>query len=251
MFFGYASGYPNLLKENGMKKTLLSWSSGKDSAWALHALQQDPEIELLGLFSVVNKAYSRVSMHATRIDLLLHQADATGLPLQIINIPHPCSNEECDTIMGSFAGNAAENGIEFMAFGDLFLRDIREYRESQMRGTGIRPIFPIWNIPTDILAEEMLLSGVEAYISCVDPRKIPGDLAGRRWSRTLLDELPENVDPCGENGEFHTVAVGGPMFHRRIPVHIGETVEREGFIFTDIIPGNTMGRQTSRRQANS
>jgi uncharacterized protein (TIGR00290 family) len=223
-----------------MKKTLLSWSSGKDSAWALHALQQDPEINLLGLFSVVNKAYDRVSMHATRVDLLLDQADAIGLPLQIINIPHPCSNEECDAIMRSFVGNAAENGIECMAFGDLFLRDIREYRENQLRETGIKPIFPNWNIPTDILAEQMLSSGVEAYISCVDPRKIPGALAGRRWSRTLLDELPENVDPCGENGEFHTVVVDGPMFQARIPIHIGETVEREGFVFTDIISVSTM-----------
>jgi len=222
-----------------MQKTLLSWSSGKDSAWALHALQHDPEIDLLGLFSVVNETYGRVSMHAPRVDLLLHQAEATGLPLQVINIPHPCSNDECDTIMRSFVGNAVENGIECMAFGDLFLRDIREYREYQLRETGIKPVFPIWNIPTDILAEQMLSSGVEAYISCVDPQKIPGTLAGRRWSRTLLDELPKNVDPCGENGEFHTVVVGGPMFHERIPVHIGETVEREGFIFTDIIPGPT------------
>lgn len=231
-----------------MKKTILSWSSGKDSAWALHALQQDPEIDLLGLFSVVNKAYARVSMHATRIDLLLHQADATGLPLQIINIPHPCSNEECDAIMRSFVDNAFENGIECMAFGDLFLREIREYREYQLRDTDIEPIFPIWNLPTDILAEQMLSSGVEAYISCVDPKKAPGTLAGRRWTTTLLSELPDSVDPCGENGEFHTVVTGGPMFHGRIPVHIGETVEREGFVFTDIIPGNSMARRSMRIQ---
>ncbi len=220
------------------KKTYMSWSSGKDSAWALHALRQDPEIELLGLFTVVNKAYGRVSMHATRADLLNRQADSLGLSLQIINIPHPCRNEECDAIMGSFVDNANESGIECMAFGDLFLKDVREYRENQLRDTGIQPIFPIWNLPTGVLAKQMLSAGVEAYISCVDPNKVSRTLAGRRWSEKLLNELPENIDPCGENGEFHTVVVGGPMFRKKIPVHIGETVEREGFIFADIIPGH-------------
>jgi len=218
------------------KKTFLSWSSGKDSAWALYALRHDPEIDLLGLFTVMNKAYGRVSMHATRADLLKRQADALGLTLHVINIPHPCSNEECDAIMYSFIDSANEDGIECMAFGDLFLPDTREYRENQLRETGITPIFPIWKIPTDILAEQMLSSGVEAYISCVDPRKISEALAGRRWSETLLKEFPEDVDPCGENGEFHTVVVGGPMFRESIPIHIGETVERDGFVFTDIIP---------------
>ena len=202
----------------------------------MYALRQDPEIDLLGLFTVMNKAYGRVSMHATRADLLKRQADALGLTLHVINIPHPCSNEECDAIMHSFIDSANEDGIECMAFGDLFLPDIREYRENQLRETGITPIFPIWKIPTDILAEQMLSSGVEAYISCVDPRKIPETLAGRRWSETLLKEFPEDVDPCGENGEFHTVVVGGPMFRESIPIHIGETVERDGFVFTDIIP---------------
>jgi len=220
------------------KKTFLSWSTGKDSAWALHALRQNPEIDLLGLFTVMNQAYGRVSMHAARPDLLKRQADALGLPLQIINIPHPCGNEECDAIMRLFIDSANESGIECMAFGDLFLRDVRAYRENQMQGTGIKPIFPLWDIPTEILAEQMLSSGVEAYISCVDPRKVPGTLAGRRWSDALLKEFPENVDPCGENGEFHTVVVGGPMFRESIPIRIGETVEREGFVFADIIPEN-------------
>ena len=218
------------------KKTFLSWSSGKDSAWALYALQQDPEIDLLALFTVMNKSYSRVSMHATRADLLKRQADSLGLTLHVINIPHPCSNKECDAIMQSFIDSANKDGIEYMAFGDLFLPDIREYRENQLRETGITPIFPIWKIPADILAQQMLSSGVEAYISCVDPRKIPKALAGRRWSETMLKEFPEDVDPCGENGEFHTVIVGGPMFRESIPIHIGETVERDGFVFTDIIP---------------
>jgi len=218
------------------KRTLLSWSSGKDSAWALHVIRQDPEIDLLGLFTVVNKVYGRVTMHATRANLLQCQADALGLPLQIINIPHPCSNEKCDLIMQSFVNNAKQDGIECMAFGDFFLQDIRQYREKQLQGTGIKALFPIWNISTDTLAERMLSSGVEAYISCLDPRKVPKTLAGRRWSVTLLGELPENVDPCGENGEFHTVVVDGPMFRESIPVRIGETVERQGFVFADIIP---------------
>jgi len=219
------------------KKTLLSWSSGKDSAWALHALRQDPEIDLSGLYTVVNRKYDRVSMHATRSDLLERQANALGLPLQIINIPHPCSNDECDAIMESFVRNAVKIGIDCMAFGDLFLRDVRDYRENQLRGTGIKPLFPIWKSPTHILAERMLSSGVEAYISCLDPQKVSDSLAGRRWSKSLIEELPENVDPCGENGEFHTVVVGGPMFAESIPVRIGETVDREGFVFADIIPG--------------
>jgi uncharacterized protein (TIGR00290 family) len=219
-----------------MKKTLLSWSSGKDSGWALHALREDPEINLCGLFTVVNESYDRVSMHATRMDLLLDQAAAAGLPLEVITIPHPCSSEECDAIMRKFCDSAAADGIENMAFGDLFLRDIRNYRETQLQKTGIRPIFPLWNIPTDILAAEMLAAGVEAYISCVDPQQLPASFAGRRWSRELLNEMPKNVDPCGENGEFHTVVVGGPMLNRRIAVRIGETIEREGFVFTDIIP---------------
>lgn len=140
--------------------------------------------------------------------------------------------------MRSFVDNANESGIECMAFGDLFLKDVREYRENQLRDTGIQPIFPIWNLPTGVLAKQMLSAGVEAYISCVDPNKVSQTLAGRRWSEKLLNELPENIDPCGENGEFHTVVVGGPMFREPIPVHIAETVEREGFIFTDIIPGH-------------
>ncbi|MDY6837162.1 MAG: ATP-binding protein [Thermodesulfobacteriota bacterium] len=218
------------------RKALLSWSSGKDSAWALHALQQDRQIDVVGLFTVVNEAHDRVAMHATRSDLLRRQCDALGLTLQVIHIPDPCSNEEYGAAMGSFVDNARQDGIECMAFGDLFLQDIRDYREQQLKGTGLKPVFPIWNTPTDSLAKEMWASGVEAYISCLDPRKIPKALAGRRWSETLLGELPEDVDPCGENGEFHTVVVDGPMFRESIPVRIGETVERQGFVFTDIIP---------------
>ena len=203
----------------------------------MQALLQDPEIDLLGLFTVVNK-YVRVSMYSTRMDLLKREADALDLALKIINIPYPCGNEEGEAIMRSLVDSVNEIGIECMAFGDLFLQDIREYRENQLRGTGIKPIFPIWNIPTDSLAEQMLSSGIEAYICCVDPRKMPRALAGCRWSKTLLKDSPENVDPCGENGEFHMILVCGPIFRESIPIHIGETVKQEGFVFTDIIPEN-------------
>ena len=219
-----------------MKKTLLSWSSGKDSAWALHSLRNDPEIDLAGLFTTVNETFGRVCMHATRLDLLHRQADAAGLPLHVINIPYPCGNEQYGAIMRSFIDESLADGIERMAFGDLFLQDVRDYRENQLLGTGITPIFPLWGIPTGTLAERMLASGMEAYVSCVDPGKLPAAFVGRRWSRTLLDEFAANVDPCGENGEFHTVVVGGPFFDSPIDVRIGETVERDGFVFADIIP---------------
>ena len=218
------------------KNTLLSWSSGKDSAWALHSLRNDPEIELLGLFTTVNETFGRVCMHATRLELLQRQAEAVGLPIHVINIPYPCDNDQYGAIMKSFIDQSLADGIECMAFGDLFLQDVRDYRENQLLGTGITPIFPLWGIPTGTLAQRMLKSGTEAYISCVDPRKIPAAFAGRRWSLALLDEFAATVDPCGENGEFHTVVVDGPFFNNPIHVHIGETVERDGFVFADIIP---------------
>jgi len=218
------------------KKTLLSWSSGKDSAWALHVLRKDPEINILGIFSVTNETYERVSMHATRLEILKRQADAAEVPFHTINIPDPCSDEQCDAIMKTFIEESRSKGIECMAFGDLYLQDVRNYREKQLHRSGIDPIFPLWEIPTKTLAEQMLASGVEAYISCVDPKKVPAALAGQRWSKPLLNDLPANVDPCGENGEFHTIVVDGPFFRSPIHVQIGETVEREGFIFADIIP---------------
>jgi len=219
-----------------MKKTLLSWSSGKDSAWALHILQQNPMIELLGLFTGMNQKYNRVSMHATRLEMLERQADAVGMPLQTINIPDPCTNEQYDAIMREFVMESAAMGIECMAFGDLFLEDIRKYRESQLKETGIEPIFPLWAIPTSDLAEQMLSAGLEAYVSSVDLKKLPSCIAGRKWSSNLLKEFPEGIDPCGENGEIHTVVVGGPMFRKTIPVSVGEIVERDGFAYADIIP---------------
>lgn len=218
------------------KQTLLSWSSGKDSAWALHVLRQDPAIDLAGLFTVINEKYDRASMHATRLELLRLQAEAAGLPLIIIPLPDQCSLEQCDAVMGRFVAESAARGIAGMAFGDLFLEDIKTYRENQLQGSGIEPLFPLWRLPTWELARRMLDAGIEAYVSCVDLARLPPDLAGRRWTRALLDELPAQCDPCGENGEIHTIVTGGPMFTHSIPVRVGETVERNGFAYADIIP---------------
>lgn len=220
------------------KKTLLSWSSGKDSAWALHLLQQDHAADLQGLFTVINEKYNRASMHATRVDLLDRQASAAGLPIQLIKLPDPCTNEQCDAVMRQFIAECAANGVEQIAFGDLFLEGIRQYRENQLAGTGIAPVFPLWKMPTVQLAEQMLAGGLEAYVSSVDLKKLPASCAGRKWSRELLEEFPEGTDPCGENGEIHTVVVGGPMFRASIPVRVGEIVERSGFAYADIIPMN-------------
>ncbi len=222
-----------------MKRTLLSWSSGKDSAWALHLLRQNPEVDVLGLFTTVNRTYRRVSMHATRMELLDRQAEAVDLPLHIINLPDPCTNEECDAIMDQFVAKSVSMGVECMAYGDLFLEDIRHYRENRLRGTGIEPLFPLWRLPTRILSEQMLSAGVEAYVSSVDLKKLPANFAGREWSRDLIAEFPDDVDPCGENGEIHTVVVGGPMFRETIRVRTGEVVERNGFAYADIIPSHS------------
>jgi uncharacterized protein (TIGR00290 family) len=219
-----------------MKKTLLSWSSGKDSAFTLHLLRRDPRFELAGLFTVVNETHNRVSMHATRLELLRKQAGATGLPLSIINIPDPCSNEQCDVLMKRFNDEAVQKGIECMAFGDLFLQDVRRYRENQLQKTGIQPLFPLWGIPSADLAGQMLNAGIEAYISCVDPKKLSAGFAGQRWTKSLIEKFPPGIDPCGENGEFHTVVVAGLMFREPIPVRIGEIVSRGGFVFADVIP---------------
>jgi len=219
-----------------MKRTLLCWSSGKDSAWALHVLRQDPEIELAGLFTTVNAKHQRVAMHAVRLRLLELQAEAVGLPLRVLEIPDPCSNERYEAVMRQFIDEAIGQGVQCMAFGDLFLQDVREYREKQLLPTGITPLFPLWNKPTHELAAEMLAGGLRAFVTCVDPRKLPRGCVGREWSKAFLDELPPAVDPCAENGEFHTVVVDGQMFRRPIPVQIGETVERDGFLFADVMP---------------
>ncbi|MDH5435622.1 MAG: adenine nucleotide alpha hydrolase [Gammaproteobacteria bacterium] len=217
------------------KRTLLSWSSGKDSAWSLHVLQQDPEIEVVGLVSTINEKFDRVAMHAVRVELLKRQAKAVGLPLHIISLPYPCSNEIYESRMNDFFTSIKHDEIECMAFGDLYLEDIRQYRESRMKDTGITPLFPLWGIPTDELANTMVQSGLRAQITCIDPKKLDPAFAGREYNASLIIDLPDSVDPCGENGEFHSFCFAGPMFNQPVEITVGETVEREGFVFTDLL----------------
>ena len=193
-------------------RTLLSWSTGKDSAWSLHVLRRRPDVTVVGLVTTVNAAFDRVAMHGVRRALLEAQAEAAGLPLHVLPIPHPCPNADYERIMGAFVAEQAAAGVEAMAFGDLFLEDIRRYREAKLAGTGISPLFPLWGIDTGRLAREMIAGGLEAYVTCVDPRKLPASFAGRRFDLDLLADLPDGVDPCAENGEFHTFACAGPMF---------------------------------------
>lgn len=215
------------------KRTLLSWSSGKDSAYALHLLLRDPSIELLGLFTTINKEFERVAMHAVRLRLLKEQAKQIGLPLHIIELPFPCSNEDYEKIMTEFVDKIQEEKIEAVAFGDLYLEDVRDYRIKQMEGTGIEPIFPCWGLDTSELSRTLVRIGVKAKISCIDPKKISTDFAGSSFDGELLDSLSSDIDPCGENGEFHTFVWDSPDFKRPINITRGETVERDSFIFTD------------------
>jgi uncharacterized protein (TIGR00290 family) len=217
-------------------RTLLSWSSGKDSAWALHVLRQDAGAEVVGLVTTINAAFDRVAMHGVRRTLVEAQAAAAGLPLHLLPIPYPCPNEEYERIMGAFVSEQVDQGIEAMAFGDLFLDDIRRYRETKLAGSGMRPLFPLWGSDTGKLARAMVDAGLEAYVACVDPRKLPASFAGRRFDAQLLADLPEGIDPCAENGEFHSFASAGPMFRSSIGIEVGETVTRDGFVFCDLVP---------------
>ena len=216
-------------------KTLLSWSSGKDSAWALHTLRQDPGIEVVGLFTTVNAAFDRVAMHGVRREILEAQAAAAGLPLHVIALPWPCSNEIYGARMGDFVRAQAAAGVEAMAFGDLYLEDVRRYREDNLLGFGIKALFPLWGLATDVLARDMIRGGLVTYIATVDPNRLPASFAGRKFDEALLAELPESVDPCGENGEFHSCVVDGPMFDQALPVMRGDVIERDGFIYADFV----------------
>jgi uncharacterized protein (TIGR00290 family) len=215
-------------------KILVSWSSGKDSAWMLHTLRQQG-LPAAALLTTVNEAADRVAMHAVRHSLLRAQAEAAGLPLIVVPIPHPCSNEIYEQRMAATIADARAGGFTHVAFGDLFLEDVRRYRETRMAGTGLSPMFPLWGQPTGELARTMIQGGVEATLTCVDPRVLPRDFAGRAFDDQLLQGLPPGVDPCGERGEFHTCAIGGPMFDRRLNVRAGEIVERDGFVFCDLV----------------
>jgi uncharacterized protein (TIGR00290 family) len=213
---------------------LVSWSSGKDSAWALHRLQQSGAYDIRGLLTTLNSAFDRVAMHSTRRALLEAQARAAGLPLRTVPLPWPCSNEQYEARMQEACASAVASHVEGFAFGDLFLEDVRRYREEHLAGTGLQPVFPLWGIDTLRLAEEMIDNGLRARLVCVDPAKLPPEFAGREFDRALLRDLPPGVDPCGENGEFHTCVYAGPMFREPIPIEAGEVVERDGFVFADV-----------------
>jgi uncharacterized protein (TIGR00290 family) len=219
------------------KRVLLSWSSGKDSAWTLHTLRKDEGIEVVGLLTTVNAEFDRVSMHAVRRELLERQAEAAGLDLWIGELPFPCSNEQYEAAMADLMKRARGAGIHAVAFGDLFLEDIREYRRDKMAGSGIEPLFPAWEPDTQNLAGRMQAAGIKARVTCVDPKVLDASFAGRDWDADFLSDLPAGVDPCGENGEFHTFVYDGPMFSQAVPIRTGETVTRDGFVYADVLPG--------------
>jgi uncharacterized protein (TIGR00290 family) len=220
----------------GRKKAWLSWSSGKDSAWSLEVVRKQGEYDVDALLTTVNAEYQRVAMHAVRESLLRAQAESAGVPLVTVPIPYPCPNEAYEQAMAAAIRKARSEGITHMIFGDLFLEDIRRYREEKLAGTGITPVFPIWGLDTRRLAAEMVDSGLRALLTCVDPGKLDSSFAGRCFDAALLAELPEDVDPCGENGEFHTFAFQGPMFRAPIEIEPGIVVERDGFVFADALP---------------
>ena len=217
-----------------MKKVLLSWSSGKDSAWTLHVLRQRADIDVVALLTTFNADADRVAMHAVRRDLVRAQAEQAGLPLWEVDLPWPCTNDDYEARMRAVCERALANDIAAVAFGDLFLADVRAYRETQLARTGLEPLFPLWNAPTAELAREMIAGGVKARISCVDPSQIARSFAGREFDAALLAELPATADPCGEKGEFHTFVYDAPVFTRAIDVRSGVIVERDGFVFADV-----------------
>jgi uncharacterized protein (TIGR00290 family) len=221
-----------------MTKCLVSWSSGKDSAWMVHVLRQSG-VELGGVLTTVNEVHQRVAMHAVRVELLQAQADALGLPLWQIPIPSPCPNEVYERAMAAAVERAVAEGFTHAAFGDLFLEDIRRYREERLAGSGLTPMFPLFGADTGALARTMVAGGLRARLTCVNPKVVDRRFAGREFDSALLDELPPSVDPCGERGEFHSFAYAGPMFAKPIAIASGEVVERDGFVFADVLPASS------------
>jgi uncharacterized protein (TIGR00290 family) len=217
-----------------VKKTLVSWSSGKDSAWLVHVLRSMPDIDVAGLLTTINQEARRVAMHAVRVDLLEAQADALGLPLWQVGIPSPCPNDVYERAMAAAVARAVAEGFTHVAFGDLFLEDVRQYRESRLAGSGLAPLFPLFGADTSALAGEMIAAGLRARLTCVDPAQLDRSFAGRDFDARFIAELPRGVDPCGERGEFHSFSYAGPMFARPIAIESGEIVERDGFVFADV-----------------
>ena len=225
-----------------MRRVILSWSSGKDSAWALHLLRQMPDVEIVALVTTFNHAADRVAMHAVRRALVHAQAERVRTPLWPVELPWPCPNEQYESLMGEICRRAVRERISHIAFGDLFLEDIRAYREKQLRGTGLEPLFPVWRLPTRALAEEMIRSGVRAKVTCIDPAKLSDSFIAREFDAGFLASIPPGVDPCGENGEFHTFVYDSPVFSHSIPVEMGEVVKRDGFVFADAVPLGRLGQ---------
>lgn len=217
-------------------RAVLSWSSGKDCAFALVEARRLGLADVVAVLTTTNEAFDRVAMHGTRKALLDRQVAALGLPLIEVPLPGPCSNDDYEARMAAAMDRVAALDVHHMVFGDLFLEDVRAYREERLRPLGVEAIFPLWGRPTDVLAREMIAAGIDARLVTVDPSKLDPALAGRRLDAQLLAELPEGVDPCGERGEFHTAVVAGPMFSAPIPVTTGERVERDGFVYCDLIP---------------
>ena len=215
-------------------KILVSWSSGKDSAWMLHVLKQDAAVEIGGLLTTMNEEFDRVAMHAVRRRLVEAQAEAAGVPLRTVPLPWPCTNDEYESRMRAAVSQAVSEGFTHVAFGDLFLEDVRKYREDRLAGTGLTPLFPIWGIPTDQLATQMVESGLRSVLTCINPKHLDRSFAGRQFDRSLLADLPAGVDKCGERGEFHSFAWDGPMFNHPVTVSVGEVVDRDGFVFADL-----------------
>jgi uncharacterized protein (TIGR00290 family) len=218
-----------------MKRVLLSWSSGKDSAWTLHVLHSRPDIDVIGLVTTLNSEFQRVAMHGVRRSVLEAQAEAAGLPLWVVPLPWPCSNEIYEQRMAEVCDRAIRERVDAMAFGDLFLGDVRAYRERQLAPTGLEPLFPLWEIPTDQLARDMIAGGLRARLTCIDTKQLPASFAGREFNVALLADLPPSIDPCGERGEFHSCVYDGPMFTKPLHIEAGEVVERDGFVFADFV----------------
>jgi len=222
-------------------RTLIAWSSGKDCAWALHEARRGGDYDIVGALTTVTDSFARVSMHGVREELLAAQLEAAGLPSITVRIPYPCPNEIYEREMATAMARAQADGVTHIIFGDLFLADLRAWREEKLKAIGMTAVFPLWLRPTDALAREMIAGGLEAHLAVVDRAKLDASFAGRRFDQALLADLPDGIDPCGENGEFHSFVAAGPMFNRRIAVTKGETVERDGFAFADILPSPTRG----------